>query len=217
MNNETLLSTFSTILVLAPHTDDGELGCGGVIHKLISEGKKVIYVAFSICEESVPEGFPKDVLGVEVKNATKVLGIPSEDLIIKNYKVRKFSENRQSILEDLVALNKQYKPDLVFCPSSFDQHQDHQTIANESKRAFKNTSIMGYEFVWNTFEFKTTCFIALNENNVVAKVDSLKQYKSQGFRTYTSEDSIRTMLKFRGLQIKRKFAESFELIRLILD
>ena len=52
----------SKVLVLAPHTDDGELGCGGTIHQLISHGKRVIYVAFSTCEESVPEGFPKDIL-----------------------------------------------------------------------------------------------------------------------------------------------------------
>ncbi len=43
------------ILVLAPHTDDGELGCGGTIVRLIDEGQDVYYVAFSICEESVPE------------------------------------------------------------------------------------------------------------------------------------------------------------------
>ena len=65
------LEAFETILILAPHTDDGELGCGGTIHKLTQLGKKVIYVAFSTCEESVPEGFAPDVLTHEVKAATK--------------------------------------------------------------------------------------------------------------------------------------------------
>ena len=35
------------ILVLAPHTDDGELGCGGTIAQYIDQGKEVYYVAFS--------------------------------------------------------------------------------------------------------------------------------------------------------------------------
>ena len=37
----------NNILVLAPHTDDGELGLGGTISKFISEGRKVTYVAFA--------------------------------------------------------------------------------------------------------------------------------------------------------------------------
>src|SRR5699024_12177975 len=41
-----LLEQKSTILVLAPHTDDGELGCGGSIARFIREGHEVHYVAF---------------------------------------------------------------------------------------------------------------------------------------------------------------------------
>lgn len=62
-----MLENCNNILVLAPHTDDGELGLGGTISKLITEGKKVTYVAFSTAEESVPEGFPKDILKTEVR------------------------------------------------------------------------------------------------------------------------------------------------------
>ena len=29
---------FKSVLVLAPHTDDGEFGCGGTIAKLVDEG-----------------------------------------------------------------------------------------------------------------------------------------------------------------------------------
>tara|TARA_Y100000739_G_C20308302_1_gene328716 strand:+ start:165 stop:359 length:195 start_codon:yes stop_codon:yes gene_type:complete len=55
------------ILVLAPHTDDGEIGCGGSIARFIDEGKEIYYIAFSKCEESVPKGFPKNILEEEVK------------------------------------------------------------------------------------------------------------------------------------------------------
>ncbi len=34
------------ILIISPHTDDGELGCGGTIAKFIEEGNEVDYVAF---------------------------------------------------------------------------------------------------------------------------------------------------------------------------
>jgi LmbE family N-acetylglucosaminyl deacetylase len=40
------------ILVLAPHTDDGEFGCGASITKWIEEGKIVYYATFSACKQS---------------------------------------------------------------------------------------------------------------------------------------------------------------------
>ena len=68
------INDFYTILVLAPHTDDGEFGCGGSISKWVNEGKEVYYVAFSSAEKSVLKEMPKDILK-EVQEATKVLGI----------------------------------------------------------------------------------------------------------------------------------------------
>ena len=49
-------------LVLAPHTDDGEFGCGGTMARLVDEGAEVRYVAFSIATRSLPEGFAPDTL-----------------------------------------------------------------------------------------------------------------------------------------------------------
>ena len=54
--------TFDKVLVLAPHTDDAEFGCGGTIAKLVSEGSEVHIAAFSACEQSVRPEFPKDIL-----------------------------------------------------------------------------------------------------------------------------------------------------------
>src|SRR5690606_33859530 len=111
-----------TILVLSPHTDDGELGCGGTIAKYIREGHEVIYVAFSICEESLPKGLPKDTLLKECYLATSTLGIKRENTFILKYPVRKFLEHRQDILEDLLKFKKRFEPDLVMLPSSEDVH-----------------------------------------------------------------------------------------------
>lgn len=52
----------NNVLVLSPHTDDGELGAGGTIARFLDEGRNVNYIAFSGCETSVPEGMPKDTL-----------------------------------------------------------------------------------------------------------------------------------------------------------
>ena len=54
-------------LVLAPHTDDGEFGCGGTMARLVEGGCEVRYVAFSIATRSLPDGFPPDTLAREVR------------------------------------------------------------------------------------------------------------------------------------------------------
>ena len=207
---------FKKVLVLAPHTDDGELGAGGFISKLIEEGSDVYYAAFSTAAESVPEGFPKDILKSEVKAATKVLGVPEENLFIYNYSVRKLNYARQEILEELIALKRKIDFDLILMPSIEDIHQDHTTIAQEGLRAFKTISIFSYELIWNNLTFNTQCFVKLEERHVQNKINALKEYKSQGFRDYLSADFIRSLAVTRGVQCGTQFAEVFEVKRLAI-
>lgn len=210
-----MLNTIKKALVLAPHTDDGEFGCGGTIVKLIEQGVEIHYVAFSACEQSVLPKFPSDILITEVKEATKVLGIKKENLHLLKYDVRTFNYNRQEILDDIIKFKKIIDPDLVFIPSLNDIHQDHATIANEAVRAFKFTNVLSYEMPWNNFNFATTNFFVLSEDNVKTKVEALKKYKSQEHRPYANEEFIRSLARTRGVQIGKKYAEVFEVIRLI--
>lgn len=211
-----MLSNFKNIYVLAPHTDDGELGAGATISKLVELGANVYYFAFSTAGQSVPDGFPKDILKTEVINATSKLGIKKENVIIYNYEVRKLNYARQEILEDLIKHRRELKPDLVLMPSLNDIHQDHSTIAQEGLRAFKSTTILGYELIWNNLTFNTTSFVKLDKKYIKAKCDSLKEYKSQGSRDYMSEEFIFALAKTRGVQIGSEYAESFEVIRWVI-
>jgi len=211
-----LASDYNNILVLAPHTDDGELGLGGSINYFIEQGKNVVYIAFSTAEQSVPEGFPKDILKTEVKRATSKLGIKPENLIIFNYQVRKLSYVRQEILEELINIRKNFDFDLVFIPSLHDIHQDHSTIAQEGLRAFKNTTLLGYELIWNNLTFNTQGFIKLEKRHIEAKIEALKEYKSQGSRDYLSDEFIFSLAKVRGVQVGCEYAEAFEVLRFFL-
>ena len=204
------------ILILAPHTDDGEFCAGGSISKFISEGDNVFYTAFTLAEESVPKPFPRDILHSEVKNATKVLGIKPENLMIYDFKVRRFAEHRQGILDELIILNREIQPDLVFMPCINDLHQDHSTIAKEGLRAFKHTSILSYEIPWNSITFTTSCFIVFNESHLNKKIVALNCYNSQKGKKYASKDFIRSLAVMRGTQIGVDYAEVFEVIRWVI-
>lgn len=204
------------ILVLAPHTDDGEFSCGGAIAKFVEQGKQIYYAAFSVCEDSVPEGMPKNILEIEVKRAIEVLGIEQKNLRIYRYPVRYHPQNRQSILQDLIDLRDDIKPDLVLMPSPNDIHQDHYTVSQEGLRAFKQSSILGYELPWNNLTFNTISFVYLEERHIDKKIEALKKYESQRHRAYANEEFIRSLARTRGVQIGVRYAEAFEVIRWII-
>ena len=203
------------ILILAPHTDDGELGCGGSIARFCAEGKEVYYAAFCLCSKSLPDNLPSNTLELECKKATSLLGIPSSRLILFDYEVRQLPQSRQQILEELLKLNQQINPDMVLLPAASDVHQDHQVIHQEGLRAFKNTTFAGYELPWNNYSFRTNFFMKLSENDVNKKIEALQSYQSQSHRNYMQPDFIRSLAKVRGVQCNSEYAEAFELYKII--
>jgi LmbE family N-acetylglucosaminyl deacetylase len=202
-------------LVLAPHTDDGEFGCGGTMVRLVEAGVDVRYVAFSIATKSLPDGFPPDTLAREVKEATTELGIPAESLTVHDFEVRTFPERRQDILELLIGLWEEWKPDAVFQPSLHDVHQDHQVIAAEGLRAFKRTTVLGYEIPWNNFDFSYQAYFALTEAHIDRKVAALTRYASQQHRRYSDPEYIRNVARTHGINVNREYAEVFQVYRVV--
>jgi LmbE family N-acetylglucosaminyl deacetylase len=210
-----VIGAWKRVLVLAPHTDDGEFGAGGTMTRLVEEGAEVRYVAFSIATRSLPEGFPPDTLAQEVRAATAELGISPENLTVYDFDVRTFPQHRQDILELLVALWEEWRPDAVFQPSLHDIHQDHQVIAAEGLRAFKRTTILGYEIPWNNFDFSYGAYIALEERHLERKIAAVEKYASQQHRRYANAEYIWNLAKVHGTNVNRELAEVFQVYRIV--
>ena len=210
-----MLSAAKRALVLAPHTDDGEFGCGGTMARLVEQGVEVRYVAFSIATKSLPDGFAPDTLAREVREATAELGIPDANLDVHDFEVRTFPVHRQDILELLIGLWEEWSPDIVFQPSLHDVHQDHQVIAAEGLRAFKRTTILGYEIPWNNFDFAYQAYVALDEPHIDRKIAALAKYASQQHRRYADPEYILNLARMHGVNVNREFAECFQVYRIV--
>lgn len=203
-------------IVLAAHPDD-EFGCAGLIARLVEAGTEVHLACFSACEESVPEGYDQDVLRREVLDGLDVLGIPRDRFTMHDFRVRHFASDRQAILEELVILRKRLAPDLVLLPSSTDIHQDHAVISVEGLRAFKHSTILGYELPMNTISFEHACFVHLEPRHVEVKRRHARAYQSQQHRTYMRDAFITSLAVVRGVQANVAAAEAFEVVRMVFD
>jgi LmbE family N-acetylglucosaminyl deacetylase len=196
---------FNTVLVLSPHTDDGELGAGGTISRLAEEGSELYYIAF--CS-------PLKTLESECIQATKVLGITWTRIL--DFDRRHFPAQRQEILQTLYDLNLELKPNLILTPCTADHHQDHETVTNEAIRIFKKSTILGYILPWNTLDTFENCIIKLEKRHLNEKLKALRLYSSQQRHMYFNPQYLKSNIIGQGVKIDTEYAEVFEVIRFVL-
>ena len=194
---------FRNVLVLAAHPDD-EMGCAGTITKLVDDGADVDLITFSACS---------DLNGPELRDewgeATDLLGVTGYMTVLPN---RSLEEHRRVIL-DILDGRKGY--DLILTPASWDEHQDHATVTREAIRAYKHSTILGYELPLNTVrESRLSAYVSLPGLGV--KLAHAALYASQAGKPYMDPRYIEGLARMRGLQCGAEFAEAFEVIRWIM-
>lgn len=206
------LNGWNRVLVLAPHTDDGEFAAGGTIARLREAGAEVRYVALST---GSPPPEPQTLLA-EVEAACGVLGLETSALNVLGFEARSFPAQRQEILDLFVGLAAEMRPDVVLAPSGHDVHQDHGVVHAEALRAFKHSTILGYEEPWNNYRFAYQAFVALETEHLRKKLRALAQYRSQTARPYADPSYIEALARTHGVRAGCAYAEAFEVCRLIV-
>jgi len=195
------------ILLVSPHADDSELGCGATISKLRTSAT-VWSVYFAPCTED-----PKNVGHLEQhRKAVQLLGI--DKLIEHSFPVNILEKYKQEIRDILWKLKEEFHPQLVFCPSLNDFHQDHKAVADCCQTIFRHSIILGYESVASCPNFSPNIYVKLSKSDVERKMKAVECYEAQlRFRSsYFRKDAILAQMKLRGAQLRVKWAEAFELI-----
>jgi len=198
------------ILVIAPHLDDVELGMGGVLNQICKSGAEIFYIGLSL-----PHHVNERVFMSEFWESQKYYQIPKENYSIHNYDPRDLFSKRVEILQMFYDFNQKFKPNIVYVPASTDIHQSHQVVFEEARRAFKYSSLLGYELPWNQFKTSSDFFVELNQDDIDCKKSAIDSYKTQKERSFFGNDILMDLARIRGKQIEVKYAECFEVIRWI--
>ena len=112
------------VLSIGAHPDDVELGCGGTIAKLISEGKKVAIL--DLTQGELGTRGTNETRAIEAKNAAEILGISARE----NLKMKDgFLINSEEYQLRIIKAIRTYQPEIVFCNAVDDRHPDHAKAA----------------------------------------------------------------------------------------
>ena len=112
------------ILAIGAHPDDVELGCGGTLAKLISEGKKVAVV--DLTQGELGTRGTNITRAQEAASASEILGISARE----NLKMKDgFILNSEEYQIQIVKMIRKYQPEIVLANAIDDRHLDHAKAA----------------------------------------------------------------------------------------
>jgi len=193
-------------IVIGAHPDDIEVSCGAFVKKL-GETYNIYYIVASTTLERTAN---KNIIR-ELNRCVERMNI--KELRILNFPNTKIPDYSWEIREILYDLNKKLMPELVICPSTGEIHQDHKTLSEESVRAFRTTSLLGWIFEWSNFTTVPNFFFPLTKDQFIEKVQLVKLYRSQNYHSYAK--LFLSIMAVNGARIGVEWAEGFEVIRWI--
>lgn len=210
MNNMTFYG--KSLLFMGAHPDDIELGCGAFIAGMIGLADIFCYT-FSDNQKN-PD--LKNLVG-EHQNSMRALGLKDDQFELGTFETRRFPDARQEILEKMIALRKKHQPEIVFVHTSQDLHQDHQIVTQEAMRAFRGTTVLGFDVLRSSYGFFPHFLAEVSEENVSKKIAALAEYKTYANRYYFAPEIMRATAIRHGALAERPFAEGFDIIRIVAE
>jgi LmbE family N-acetylglucosaminyl deacetylase len=198
------------LLFLGAHPDDIELGAGALIHNI--RGRSEILCATLSDNQKNP--MLKNVVK-EHRASMAVLGVPEECDLVETFETRKFPNLRQEVLEYLLKLRREFKPEIIFCHSQNDIHQDHNVVTQEALRAYRGLTLLGFDVVRSSYNFFPHFFVDVMEADVEAKIEALSQYKTYHDKYYFDAALLRATMIRHGALAERDFAEGFDILRIV--
>ena len=199
-----------SLLFLGAHPDDIELGCGALIAD-IHQQTSIYCMTFSDNKKN-PD---LQNLVTEHFESMRALGLKDEQVELGTFETRRFPDYRQEILEKMLDLKRHLKPEIVFVHTSQDIHQDHVTVTQEALRAFRGTTVLGYDVLRSSYGFFPHFLVEVSAEGVETKIAAMEKYKTYKDRYYFSPEVLRATAVRHGALAERPFAEGFDIVRIV--
>ena len=220
------------LLVIAPHSDDEILGCGGLISKVKKGGGKVYVLIFNLGFEKNDTKESQEKRKNEVQEAMNVLKVDGYHLVHDQPDNNRDldAEPLHSLIEVIestssVSLEK-ITPTIVAIPTVFSHHQDHVHVHRACIAALRpiSTPVSNIVLSYEAPEHSRWSASGVFEPNLFVEIDDVIDKKIEAFLKYNSQvrpggrdaDSIISQAKYRGQEVGKNLCEAFFVHRFIL-
>ena len=220
------------LLVIAPHSDDEVLGCGGLISKIKKAGGKVYVLIFNLGFEKDDTKESQEKRKKEVQDAMSILNVDDFHLVHDQPDNNRDLDAKplHSLIEIIeststVSLEK-IEPTMVAIPTIFSHHQDHVHVHNACIAALRpiSTPVSDIVLSYEAPEHSRWSAAGVFEPNFFIEIDDVIEQKIKAFSKYNSQirpggrdaDSITNQAKYRGQEVGKNLCEAFYVHRFIL-
>jgi len=197
-------------MIFGAHPDDYEIGMGGTIKKMAEQGHDVNLFLFSNPGNDnlrIKEAQQAaDILGAEFE----FMNIPSEEVKYSRDLINKFDE-----------LIDKHNPDEIYTHWVHDSHQDHRVLTECLITSTRKNTISLYMYSQTVpggivpYNFKAQVFVDITDQidykvkSIEAHITQIKKHGHGWVEGIISRDRL------HGYQIKTKYCETFEVVRLL--
>lgn len=219
------------ILIIAPHPDDEVLGCGATIRKYANHGDNVFVLIATRGSARLFDQQKVENVRLEALEAHRILGV-SETFFLDFPAPELDTVPVADISREFAKIISDKNIEILYIPHRGDIHHDHRLVFNAGLVAarpvgkYSIKEIYCYEtlsetewaapfaddaFIPNAFVDVSSCFDS--------KIAALECFKSQlrSFPESRSIEALEALAKFRGSSVGFFKAESFMVIRQIID
>lgn len=195
------------ILCLGAHSDDIEIGLGGMVLRLADEypNLAVTWVVFSATGDRAVEA---------MKSAEDFLkDIPNKQILLKEFKDGYFPSRVADIKDVFEELKKSLMPDVIFTHYRNDLHQDHRQLNELTWNTWRDHFILEYEVPKYDGDLgNPNFFVTLDDELLNKKIELLmRHFQTQANKHWFSPETFNALMRLRGVECKSEggYAEAF--------
>jgi len=195
------------VLCIGAHSDDIEIGCGGLILSLIG-GQKAVdidWVVFSAVGRREREA--------RRSAETFLQGAHRKRIVVKHFRDGFFPYDGAKIKRVFEQLKASVTPDLVLTHYRDDRHQDHRVLSDLTWNTFRDHWVLEYEIPKFDGDFGApNCFVPLDRRICSRKVKHLNEaFGTQRDKHWFTDETFLGLMRLRGMECRAPggYAEAF--------
>jgi len=200
------------ITCLGAHCDDIEIGAGATLLRLLEEhpGSEVTWVVAASDGVRAAEA--------AASSAAFCTRAASSEVAIGDLDENVFPSIGAEVRSFVLNATDPEACDVVFAPRADDLHQDHRLIAELALQRFRDQPILRYEIVKYDGDLTTpNTYVGVEDRHVDRKIELLfEHFVSQVHRPWFDERVFRGLLRIRGVECNRTWAEGFHVAKLAI-